>query len=89
MGLLQSKTIDKALKKSILKILESNIKGDILSKQYQRKFYSVDSSAYQIIPEIIIIPKNEEDIIKTIKIANIDYLFGPEHKYISNSKGQI
>ena len=69
MGLLQSKTIDKALKKSILKILESNIKGDILSKQYQRKFYSVDSSAYQIIPEIIIIPKNEEDIIKTIKIA--------------------
>ena len=64
MGLLQSKTIDKALKKSILKILESNIKGDIMSKQYQRKFYSVDSSAYQIIPEIIIIPKNEEDIIK-------------------------
>ena len=67
MGLLQSKTIDKALKKSILKILESNIKGDILSKQYQRKFYSVDSSAYQIIPEIIIIPKKK-------KIENMTFL---------------
>ena len=68
MGLLQSKTIDKALKKSILKILESNIKGDILSKQYQRKLYSVDSSAYQIIPEIIIIQKIFLNKIKNLVV---------------------
>ena len=57
------------MKKLIFKLLKSNIKGDVLNKEYEKKFYSVDSSSYQIIPKIIIIPKNEEDVIKTIKIA--------------------
>ena len=69
MGLLSSTFIDKALKKSILKVLELNVKGDILTKEYYKKFYSVDSSSYQIIPKIIIIPKDEDDVIKIIKIA--------------------
>ena len=54
MGLLSSSFIDKALKKSILKVLELNVKGDILTKEHYKKFYSVDSSSYQIIPKIII-----------------------------------
>lgn len=45
------------------------IQGNIHSEKEFRKFYSVDASSYQIIPEIIVIPKNELDIIKTIKIA--------------------
>ena len=57
------------MKKLIFELLKSNIKGDVLNKEYEKKFYSVDSSSYQIIPKIIIIPKNEEDVIKTIKIA--------------------
>jgi len=57
------------LKKSILKELELNVKGDILTKEYHKNFYSVDSSSYQIIPKIIIIPEDENDIIKIIKIA--------------------
>ena len=69
MGLLSSTFIDKALKKSILKVLELNVKGDILTKEHYKKFYSVDSSSYQIIPKIIIIPKDEDDVIKIIKIA--------------------
>ena len=69
MGLLSSSFIDKALKKSILKVLELNVKGDILTKEHYKKFYSVDSSSYQIIPKIIIIPKDEDDVIKIIKIA--------------------
>ena len=69
MGLLSSSFIDKALKKSILKVLELNVKGDILTKEHYKKFYSVDSSSYEIIPKIIIIPKDEDDVIKIIKIA--------------------
>ena len=57
------------MKKSILKTLESNIQGDILYKKEFREFYSVDASAYQIIPRIIVIAKNEEDVIETVKIA--------------------
>ena len=54
---------------SILKNLESNIQGQIFCEKEFRKFYSVDASSYQIIPKIVIIPKNEKDIINTIKIA--------------------
>ncbi len=57
------------MKKSILKILESKIQGEVLYKKEFREFYSVDASSYQIIPKIIVIAKNEEDVIRTIKIA--------------------
>ena len=59
------------MKKSILKTLESNIQGEVFYKKEFRKFYSVDASSYQIIPKIIVIAKNEEDVVKTIKVANI------------------
>ena len=58
------------MKKSIIKALESSIKGDVFSQKEFRNFYSVDSSSYQIIPMVVIVPKNEKDIIKVIKIAN-------------------
>ena len=57
------------MKKSILKLLESKIKGEVHNEKYFRNFYSVDSSSYQLIPQIVVIPIDEEDIIKTIKIA--------------------
>jgi FAD/FMN-containing dehydrogenase len=57
------------MKKSILKTLESEIQGDVISSKEYRGFYSVDASSYKIIPKIIIVPKNEKDIINTIKIA--------------------
>jgi len=57
------------MKKSILKTLESEIQGDIHSSKEFREFYSVDASSYKIIPKIIVVPKNEKDVINTIKIA--------------------
>jgi FAD/FMN-containing dehydrogenase len=57
------------MKKSILKTLESKIQGDVISSKEYREFYSVDASSYKIIPEIIIVPKNEKDVINTVKIA--------------------
>jgi len=57
------------MEKSILKQLESKIQGDVLSSREFREFYSVDASSYKIIPKIIVIPKNERDVISTVKIA--------------------
>jgi len=57
------------MKKSLLKTLHSAIQGDIFSQKELRKFYSVDASSYQIIPKIVIVPKNEKDVISTVKIA--------------------
>ena len=57
------------MKKSIHKKLLKAIQGEVLSNKTFREFYSVDSSSYKIIPKIIVVPKNEKDVINTIKIA--------------------
>jgi FAD/FMN-containing dehydrogenase len=57
------------MKKSILKKLESKIQGEIFSSKEFREFYSVDASSYKILPKIIVIPKNEKDVINIVKIA--------------------
>lgn len=57
------------MKKSILKTLEFKIQGNVYSTKEFREFYSVDASSYKIVPRIIVIPKNEKDVIRTIKIA--------------------
>jgi len=57
------------MKKSILKILQSTIQGDVFSQKEFREFYSVDASSYKIIPKVVVVPKNEKDVINTIKIA--------------------
>jgi FAD/FMN-containing dehydrogenase len=57
------------MKKSIHEKLLKAIQGDVFSNEIFREFYSVDSSSYKIIPEIIVVPKNEKDVINTIKIA--------------------
>lgn len=49
--------------------LQRVILGKVLWNDEILKFYSVDASSYQIMPKIIVIPKNENDIVKTIKIA--------------------
>ncbi len=57
------------MKKSILKTLQSTIQGDVFSQKEFRKFYSVDASSYQIIPKVVVVPKNEKDVINAVKIA--------------------
>lgn len=57
------------MKKSILKTLQLTIQGDVFSQKEFREFYSVDASSYQIIPKAIVVPKNEKDVISTVKIA--------------------
>jgi len=57
------------MKKSILKTLQSTIQGKVFFQKEFREFYSVDASSYKIIPKVVVIPKNEKDVINTIKIA--------------------
>ena len=57
------------MKESVHKKLQRCIQGEVLSSKEFREFYSVDASAYKIIPEIIVVPKNEKDIINTVRFA--------------------
>lgn len=58
------------MKSSVLqKSLKNVISGDVFWDKEILNYYSVDASAYQIIPKIVVIPKNEQDVINTVKIA--------------------
>jgi len=57
------------MKNPILKKLQSTIQGTVFYKKEFINYYSVDASSYQIHPKIIVIAKNEKDVINTIKIA--------------------
>jgi len=49
--------------------LNAIIKGDAFHKEWQRSMYSNDASLYEILPICVVIPKNESDVIKTVKYA--------------------
>ena len=49
--------------------LKKIISGKVLWEKEILNFYSVDSSSYQIFPKIVVIPKNENDVIILIKFA--------------------
>ena len=57
------------MKESIHEKIQKSIQGKVLSSKEFREFYSVDASSYKIIPKIIVMPKNEKDVINIIKIA--------------------
>ncbi len=49
--------------------LKEKISGDVLWDADILKFYSVDASSYQLIPKVIVVPKNEADVIYVVKFA--------------------
>lgn len=53
----------------VRKSLKEIISGQVIWEKEILKYYSVDASSYQIFPKIVVIPKNEEDIITLIKFA--------------------
>ncbi len=53
----------------VQKSLKNNISGEVFLNKEILNYYSVDSSSYQIIPKIVVIPKNEKDVINVVKIA--------------------
>ena len=57
------------MKKTIFSTLETKIDGEVHYSKHFKEFYSLDASSYQIIPKIIVIPKNDKDVSNTIKIA--------------------
>ena len=57
------------MKKSLFEQLQKAIQGDISDAKYVRDFYSVDASSYKILPKIVIVPKNQRDVISIVKIA--------------------
>jgi len=54
---------------ALFKELKDAIKGDVHRDAINRAIYSVDASIYELNPLGIVIPKDTDDIIKTLEIA--------------------
>ncbi len=50
--------------------LKDAIKGDVLYDSLTRMAYASDASAYEIIPRCVVLPKDVDDVINTVKFAN-------------------
>lgn len=49
--------------------LKSSIKGEVLSDPISLHIYSVDASIYEVKPEVIVSPRDLDDVLGTVKVA--------------------
>jgi FAD/FMN-containing dehydrogenase/Fe-S oxidoreductase len=49
--------------------LKANLAGDLHTNQLQKIIYATDASAYQMLPQAVVIPKSVDDIVQTILFA--------------------
>ena len=62
------------MKAKLLEELNSTIKGDVLTDNQTLETYSHDTSLFEVKPQVVVFPKNEEDVVNLIK-------FVTKHKY--------
>ena len=56
---------------NMISALREHILGDILIHDDILRFYSVDASSYQIIPKVVVVPKNQNDVVAAVKTARL------------------
>jgi len=54
----------------LVKALQGSINGDVRFDHISRTLYSTDASIYQIMPIGVVIPRDPEDIVATLRIAH-------------------
>ncbi|MEM8889711.1 MAG: FAD-linked oxidase C-terminal domain-containing protein, partial [Bacteroidota bacterium] len=63
------KAIIKTTTESFLSAFKNQIKGEVQGDAYSLGLYATDASVYQMTPKVVITPKDEEDVLNALKIA--------------------
>lgn len=53
----------------LLHILKKNLKGDVRADFMSQQIYSVDASILETPPQMVVLPKDQEDLLTTVAIA--------------------
>ena len=61
--------MEKSNKAQLIAQLQKQIKGDVSCDDVTLGIYSTDASNYQIKPEILVLPKDQEDVIAAVNLA--------------------
>lgn len=56
--------------KGLLKDLVSQVSGEISTSEQARQYFSTDGSIFRVKPQIVEYPRNETDIVNTVKFLN-------------------
>ena len=55
--------------RAIVAELRGALLGDVDDRTIQRAAYSTDASNYRLVPEVVVLPRTEEDVIGAVRIA--------------------
>ncbi|MGB3587557.1 MAG: FAD-binding oxidoreductase, partial [Tunicatimonas sp.] len=53
----------------LITTLQAEIEGDVLTDEYSLGLYATDASVYQIIPQLVVLPKSAEDVKVALREA--------------------
>ena len=53
----------------VLDDLRSAIHGKVMEQESVRLLYSLDGSAYQVVPDVVVVPEDQEDVVRAVIIA--------------------
>ena len=73
--------------KSIPRNLSSLLSGELTCAENTREYFSTDGSIFKINPKIIVYPRNEEDVINTVRYLSWEYQEGNKISITSRGKG--
>lgn len=71
----------------IIKQLQKSIKGDVETDQATLEEYSHDTSMFEIVPQVIVFPKDSDDVQKIINIVNQNKKDHPDLAITGRSAG--
>lgn len=63
------------------------VQGDVDASDEKRDFYSHDASLFELRPEVIVFPKNSEDIRNIVKFVNENRAEDPSLNIVARSRG--
>lgn len=49
--------------------LRELVSGEVLDEEWQRALYAADASIYETLPLCVVIPRSEEDVVRTVRYA--------------------
>lgn len=73
--------------KSLVRDLASQLSGEVLVSERARSFFSTDGSIFTVKPELVIYPRNETDIVNTVKFLNWHAQEGKKVPLTARGKG--
>ena len=73
--------------KSIIHDLSVQLSGQVTASKEARDFFSTDGSIFKVIPQIVIYPRHEDDVVKTVKYLNWQAQEGKKVSLTARGKG--